>query len=73
MTYFKWGDKQNIKTVVGGTLINDVKSARVFAKKLSLEAPISVRRTGISGALIFRPIQITTNKIEYPQSSKPIR
>ena len=73
VTYFKWGGEQNIKTLVGGTLISDSKSARVFAKRLCLEAPISVRQTSISGALIFSLIQITTNKIEYPQSNKPIR
>ncbi|MGA0345581.1 MAG: DUF1194 domain-containing protein [Alphaproteobacteria bacterium] len=62
VTYFEWGGEQNIKTIVGWTLINDAKSARNFAKRLSLEAPISARRTGISGAINFALIQITTNK-----------
>jgi hypothetical protein len=62
VTYFEWGGEQNIKIIVGWTLINDAKSARDFAKRLSLEAPISARRTGISGAINCALIQITTNK-----------
>ncbi|MEC8622253.1 MAG: DUF1194 domain-containing protein, partial [Pseudomonadota bacterium] len=73
LTYFKWGSEKNIKTVVGWTSMNDAKSARNFAKNLFLDAPRSARRTGISGAIIYSLTQITTNKIEYPRSDRPIR
>lgn len=53
VTYIEWAGETTQITVVPWTLIDSVESAKAFADALTLQEPVQLRRTSISGALDF--------------------
>ncbi len=53
LTYVEWAGSGSTRTIVDWTLIETREDARAFAERLTAEFRPSLRRTSISGALLF--------------------
>jgi len=53
VTYIEWAGETTQITVVPWTLIDSADTAKAFADALTLQEPVQLRRTSISGALDF--------------------